>query len=107
MSESDEDQIDSNHKSPIHDSSPLATMEHDDVSILLANKRSRKKQRRYKACLISCVLIWVACVLVIVVTVAIVVSHYNSFLPDDPLDRANALLTKNPVIDGYVIVMLS
>ncbi len=76
----------------------------DDVSTFFLNQRMKKKTSLRKPCFISCVLLWVTCGFGLVTVVAVVVSHYNSILPEDPLARANALLTKNPVIDGYVTV---
>ncbi len=72
-----------------------------EVAALVPNQRRYKKKFRRKAFCISYMLLWVVCAFVAVITIGVV---YNS-LPVEPLARANALLTTNPVIDGYVPIV--
>ncbi len=75
--------------------------ENVEVAALIPNQRRYKKKCRRQAFCISYVLLWVVCAFVAVITIGVV---YNS-LPEDALARANALLTTNPVIDGYVPIV--
>ena len=77
--------------------------ENVEVAALVPNQRRHKKKFRRKAFCISYMLLWVVCAFVAVIAIGVVV-NYNS-LPVEPLARANALLTTNPVIDGYVPIV--
>ena len=70
-----------------------------------AKRESRKQSRRY--CIVAvgvCVL--VVFLLAVVLGVALGTAAYLNRLPSDPHERAEALLTQYPLIDGLVSYQL-
>ena len=80
----------------------------DTELIGTSSERESRKSRRRTICLCTLCSVILVLVAAAVVTLAVLILVRNDTttpdqLPDDPYERALALLTDYPVIDGYVV----
>ena len=63
-------------------------------------ERKRKKRNRKVCCLCAIIAVIIIATLIVIMGVTIGLSNVVNQLPEDPYDRAVALLTEYPLIDG-------
>lgn len=63
-------------------------------------ERERKKKNRKFCCLFAIISVTTIVILIVIMGVSIGLSNVVNQLPKDPYDRAVALLTEYPLIDG-------
>ena len=68
--------------------------------LLTALERERKKSNRRFCCVCAVIATVTGVLIVVVLGVSLGLKNVVNRLPDDPYDRAVALLTEYPVIDG-------
>lgn len=76
------------------------TGDSDSAQLLSAIERKRKKSNRKIVCLFVVSAVAVATVTAIATAVGVTLSVQRSRLPNDPYERAIALLNSHPLIDG-------
>lgn len=84
---------------------PFIREPNNEADMLLASseRMSRKSTRRF-CCACCIVVLGVAVCLAVVLGVTLGIAAVVNYLPSDPYERAVALLTEFPVIDGLVFL---